>query len=98
MLSAVRAGQSVVFSSWPLDTGRSGSWAANPSLRDTVACGFGSEAGVLHLPPALVGTLCEVGGDKSEGFGLRPDSEVWSKLFPFLDITFSLCDTRRLDR
>ena len=37
MLSAVRAGQSVVFSSWLLDTGRSGSWAANPSLRDTVA-------------------------------------------------------------
>ena len=53
---------------------------------------------MLHLPPALVGTLCEVGGDKSEGLGLRPDSEVWSKLFPFLDITFSLCDTRRLDR
>lgn len=45
----------------------------------------------------------ESGEVMSQGFGFSPGSapgysEVWGKLFPPLDISFFLCDIRRLDR
>ena len=62
-----------------------------------VACGFGSEAGVSHLPPPLVGTLCELVrwrvGCQARSLTFEPHSEVWSGLFPVLDVTFFLCGT-----
>lgn len=80
----------------------------SPSHKAMVAAGFGSEAGVAPASHLSGCTLCEVaagklGGNKSEDLRFRPSSapncsELWASCFPLWNISFSLCDIRRLDR